>query len=109
MKYKQDQPKVKHVGFHNIFHTKNKLGLDKAYASDNKVYISGDTAFIAGTVSWQDVFNDWVKVPLGLTRYSQRYQDADSVLKKNPQVNKLVGHSLGSVVSDESAKRNKDE
>ena len=99
-------PLVKNVGFSNNFHNTNKLGLSKAYASDNSTHIDGDTLFIAGTKTMRDVFSDWIKIPLGLTRYSKRYKEAEDVLKANPQVKNLIGHSLGSAVSDELSKRN---
>jgi hypothetical protein len=101
-------PLVKNVGFGINFHNINKLGLSKAYASDNSTHIDGDTLFIAGTKTYQDVFSDWIKIPLGLTRYSKRYKEAEDVLKANPQVKNLIGHSLGSAVSDELSKRNED-
>ena len=101
-------PLVKNVGFSSNFHNTNKLGLSKAYASDNSTHIDGDTLFIAGTKTMRDVFSDWIKIPLGLTRYSKRYKEAEDVLKANPQVKNLIGHSLGSAVSDELSKRNED-
>ena len=104
---KQEQPKIKHVGFApgiGNFHKKNRIGFDNAYSSNNKLYIEGDTAYIAATDNWKDVFNGWVKIPLSLTRYSQRYQDADDLLKSNPQVKQLTGNSLGGVVSLELQK-----
>jgi len=108
MKYNNKIPLVKNVGFGNNFHNINKLGLGKAYASDNSTHIDGDTLFIAGTKTMRDVFSDWIKIPLGLTRYSKRYKEAEDVLKANPQVKNLIGHSLGSAVSDELSKRNED-
>ena len=101
-------PLVKNVGFSNNFHNTNKLGLSKAYASDNSTHIDGDTLFIAGTKTARDVFSDWIKIPLGLTKYTKRYKEAEDVLKANPQVKNLIGHSLGSAVSDELSKRNED-
>ena len=106
MKYNNNIPLVKNVGFGSNFHNTNKLGLSKAYASDNSTHIDGDTLFIAGTKTMRDVFSDWIKIPLGLTRYSKRYKEAEDVLKANPQVKNLIGHSLGSAVSDELSKRN---
>ena len=43
MKYNNKIPLVKNVGFGNNFHNINKLGLGKAYASDNSTHIDGDT------------------------------------------------------------------
>ena len=39
---------------------------------------------------------------------SQRYKDADELLKENPQVKKLVGHSLAGSVSLELEKQKPD-
>ena len=108
MKYNNKIPLVKGVGFSSNYRNINKLGLGKAYASDNSTHIDGDTLFIAGTKTARDVFSDWIKIPLGLTRYSQRYKEAEKVLAANPQVKNLIGHSLGSAVSDELSKRNGD-
>ena len=91
----------KNVGFHKI----NEIGLKKAYASDNKVHVDGDTAFIAGTSSIGDWYDNFTKIPVwGDLRNSTRYKQADEVLKQNPQVKKLVSHSLGSSVSLELEK-----
>ena len=108
MKYNNKIPQTKSVGFHNNFHHQNKLGLDKAYASNNSTYIDGETLYIAGTKTRQDIFSDWVKIPLGLTKHTHRYKEAEDVLKANPNVKKLVGHSLGSAVSDELRKQHPD-
>ena len=93
MKYNTKIPQTKSVGFHNNFHNTNKLGLSKAYASDSSTHIDGDTLFIAGTKTTRDIFSDWIKIPLGLTRYSKRYKEAEDVLKANPQAKNLSGHS----------------
>ena len=74
---------MKNVGFHQ----RNELGLKNAYKSKNKIYIDNDKMFLAGTSNLQDVWDD-LKIPLNLTRFSQRYQDADNLLKENPQVKK---------------------
>jgi hypothetical protein len=94
---------MKHIGS-NAIHKRNQKGLDSATKSSNKISIQGDTMFVAGTSNLQDVWDDF-KVPLGLTKFSQRYQDADNLLKLNPQVNKLVGHSLGGISAVELQKQ----
>jgi hypothetical protein len=98
---------MKNKGFTNMLHQRNQTGLDNAYGSKNKISIKDDTMFIAGTSNLQDVWDDF-KIPLGLTKFSQRYQDADNLLKNNPQVKKLVGHSLAGSVSLELQKRHPD-
>ena len=94
---------MKSVGFHK----RNETGLSNAYKSKKKLYVKDDTLFIAGTSNLQDVWDD-LKIPLRLTRFSQRYQDADNLLKANPQVKKLVGHSLAGSVSLELQKQQPD-
>ena len=95
---------MKDVGFTNTFHHKNQIGLDSAYKSFNKLSIKDDTMFVAGTSNLRDVWDD-LKLPFYLTRYTKRYQDADNLLKSNPQVKKLVGHSLAGSVSLELQKQ----
>ena len=72
----------------------DKQGLDKATAARDKVYVHGNTMYVAGTSNLQDVWDDF-KIPFGKTAQSQRYKDADALLAKNPQASNLVGHSLG--------------
>ena len=109
MKYNTKIPLVKNVGFSSNFHNINKLGLGKTYASNSSTHIDGENMYIAGTKTARDVFSDWIKIPLGLTRYSKRYKEAEDVLKENPQVKNLVGHSLSSAVSDELRKAHPDQ
>ena len=53
------------------------------------------TLFVAGTSDLHDVWDD-LKIPLGLTKHSRRYKQADEDLKKHgDNVKDLVGHSLG--------------
>jgi hypothetical protein len=72
----------------------DKEGLDKAYARADKLFVNGDTLYVAGTSYWQDVW-DVLKIPFNKTAEAQRYKDADGLLGKNPQIVNLVGHSLG--------------
>ena len=108
MKYNKQIPQVKNLGLQNNFHYKNKLGLDKAYKSNTSTHIDGDTMFIAGTKNLKDWYDDITKLPFGLTKHADRYKDAEKALKENPQIKNLVGHSLGSSVSDELRKQHSD-
>ena len=45
----------------------DRVGLDRAYADPNKVYMTGDSMYVAGTSSLGDVVDD-IGIPLGLTR-----------------------------------------
>ena len=99
MKYNKQNPIIKSVGF-NTDHERNAIGLDNAYASPSKLYLQGDKLYIAGTSSLQDVWDD-LKIPFHLTRFSQRYQNADNLLAKHPEVTDLSAHSLGSAVAQD--------
>ncbi len=74
------------------------MGLDKAYASENNMYVEGDTLFVSGTSSLGDAVDD-LSIPLGLTNRSKRFAEANAALSKNPQVKRVVGHSLGGAVA----------
>jgi hypothetical protein len=78
------------------FHARNEEGLRKAYESPNKTYVDGDTEFVAGTdpTDYRDIWADAL-IPFNLTRYGHRYEQAKKTLDENPQVTRLVGHSLG--------------
>ena len=58
-------------------------GLNKAYALPNKVYVDNNTnkMYIAGTSNFRDVWDD-IKIPFHLTSNSQRYEQAEQVLKE---------------------------
>ena len=108
MKYNNNLPQIKNIGLQNNFHHTDKLGLSKAYASDSATHIDGDTMYIAGTRNIRDWYDDFTKLPFGLTKHAHRYKQAEDVLKQNPQVKQLVGHSLSSAVSDELRKQHPD-
>ena len=46
MKFNNKIPLVKGVGFSSDFHNINKLGLGKAYASDNSTHIDGEICIL---------------------------------------------------------------
>jgi thymidylate synthase (FAD) len=69
---------MKDIGLTNTFHQRNQIGLDSAYKSGTKLSIKDDTMFVAGTSNLQDAWDD-LKVPLGLTKFSQRYQDVNKL------------------------------
>jgi len=85
----------------------DRVGLDKAYADEHKVYMEGDSLFVAGTSSLGDAVDD-LALPFGLTRGRQRYSDASRVLNSNPKIRRVVGHSLGGDVSLELGKERPD-
>jgi len=73
-------------------------GLSKAYEQPNKIYINNHKTNIAGTSTLQDVWYD-LKTTFHLTKHSKRYEDADKLFKDNPQIDDIVGHSLGGAVA----------
>jgi hypothetical protein len=76
----------------------DKDGLDKAYSKESKLYTHGDTLYIAGTSSLQDVWDD-LKIPFRQTDKSMRYKNASALLKVNRDITNVVGHSLGGSVA----------
>ena len=85
----------------------DRVGVDKAYADPHKVYMEGDSLFVAGTSSVGDAVDD-IALPFGLTKGTQRYIDTERVLKANPKIRRIVGHSLGGAVSLELGKERPD-
>ena len=61
-------------------------------------------SYIAGTHAPRDFF-DWKLIPTGLMKYSERYGQAEAALKDNPQVDTVIGHSLGSSTAAEINKQ----
>jgi pimeloyl-ACP methyl ester carboxylesterase len=81
----------------------DKAGLNKAYGRGSKLYTHGNTLYIAGTSSLQDVWDD-LKIPFNQTAHSERYRKAASLLKVNKDIQNVVGHSLGGSVALELQK-----
>jgi hypothetical protein len=93
--YNRTAPEAKQPKQPNVINPiTDKEGLDKAYAANEKLYVNGKTMYVAGTSNLQDAWDD-LKIPFGLTSKAKRYKDADALLAENPQVENLVGHSLG--------------
>ena len=87
----------------DAFHQRNQMGLDRAYKNSKGIlpYIEpeGDTLYIAGTQNAQDVYDDVMNVPFwGDMKKAERYKTAEVYLNSNPQIKRLVGHSLGGSV-----------
>jgi hypothetical protein len=120
-----------------FYHIADNEGLRRAYNQPNRIYINGDRMYVAGTTWTDDRMNiskpplytmllkglfpgmipdnfslndavDDLKIPTFQTKNIQRYKDAEQVLKDNPNVNTLVGHSMGSSVILELNKANND-
>ena len=87
--------------------SKNKIedrqGLSNAYSSPNGLYKTGSTLYIGGTGAKdgsinRDIMDDLLLVPTRNIKHSEKYQDVIKYLNKNPDVKRLVGHSLASAV-----------
>ena len=76
----------------------DREGLDRAYATSEGIFTDGDTEYIAGTKSFGDVVDD-LSIPFGMTRGTARYDAAARTLVANPQIRRVVGHSLGGAVA----------
>jgi len=107
----------------------DKEGLERAYQQGDS-YTYGDTLYIAGSWTARDWFDDatkipkWQNVPGGFSpvtdfmnsvlgkkllgtgdlRNAERYQAAEKALKANPNIKRVIGHSLGGSVALELQK-----
>jgi pimeloyl-ACP methyl ester carboxylesterase len=87
----------------------DRVGLRRAYAAPDSIYVRGDTAYVAGTQisrmgeNFRDLYDD-VKIPFGLTRTTHRYEQLQKALAAHSEVKHLVGHSLGGSTVLEAAK-----
>ena len=88
-------------------------GLKTAYANNTGLFRSGNTLYISGTggnsglgAKVNDVFSDIFLIPTHNLQFSDKYRDVMNELEKNPDITRLVGHSLGSSVLQEINNRN---
>ena len=81
-------------------------GIKRAY-TEGDTHVHGKTLYVAGSqLRFQDWFDDFTKIPFwGDLRESARYKAAEAVLKANPQIENVVGHSLGGSVALELQKQ----
>jgi hypothetical protein len=91
----------------------DRVGLARAYAAPDSVYVLGDTAYVAGTQisrmgeNFRDMVDD-VKIPFGFTRNTYRYEQLQKALSAHPELRHMVGHSLGASTILEAAKSRPD-
>jgi hypothetical protein len=61
--------------------------------------------YISGTHSAHDVITD-IAIPFHILKYTDRYKQAKQILSLNPNVKRIVGHSLGGAIMTELIKDN---
>ena len=74
----------------------NTQGIRMAYDTDNKIYVRGNKMYVGGTTSAVNWLENFTKLPFGVlggVRDMERYIEAERILKENPQISELVGHS----------------
>ena len=74
----------------------NTQGIKIAYDKDNKIFVKDNKMYIGGTVSAVNWLENLTKLPFGVlggVRDMERYINAKEVLRNNPQITELVGHS----------------
>ena len=81
----------------------DRWGLHQAYASPTGLYRTGSTLYISSTGGKdgdinQDILDDLLRLPTRNAHNTQKYKDAMEMIKKSPEVDRLVGHSLASAV-----------
>ena len=81
----------------------DRWGLSQAYSNPTGLYKTGSTLYISGTGGKdgdinQDIYDDLLLLPTRNAHNTQKYKDAMEMIKKSPEVDRLVGHSLASAV-----------
>jgi len=81
----------------------DRFGLSNAYASKSGLYSTGKTLYISGTTGkdgsiTRDIIDDLIHLPTRNAEQTEKYKDVINYLKDNPQIKRVVGHSLGSAV-----------
>ena len=81
----------------------DRQGLKNAYDSPSGLYLTGKSLFVSGTTGkdgsiTRDILDDLIHLPSRSAENTEKYKDAIKMLEKNPQITRLVGHSLGSAV-----------
>ena len=83
----------------------DRQGLKNAYDSPSGLYKTGKTLYISGTTgkdgsTTRDILDDLIHLPSRSAENTEKYKDAIKMLEKSPEITRLVGHSLGSAVTN---------
>ena len=83
----------------------DRQGLKNAYDSPSGLYKTGKTLYISGTTGkdgsiTRDILDDLIHLPSRSAENTEKYKDAIKMLEKSPEITRLVGHSLGSAVTN---------
>ena len=93
----------RHIG--NKEKLEDRAGLKNAYDSPSGLYKTGKTLYISGTTGkdgsiTRDILDDLIHLPSRGAERTEKYKDAIKMLEKSPEITRLVGHSLGSAVTN---------
>ena len=69
------------------------------------MFVSGDTVYVAGTHTAQDVLTD-MSIPIGRLSQTNRYKQFEQIMNLYPEITQAVGHSLGASIVLEYLKNN---
>ena len=83
----------------------DRQGLKNAYDSPSGLYKTGKTLYISGTTGkdgsiTRDILDDLIHLPSRSAENTEKCKDALKMLEKSPEITRLVGHSLGSAVTN---------
>ena len=83
----------------------DRQGLKNAYDSPSGLYKTGKTIYLSGTTGkdgsiTRDILDDLIHLPSRSAENTEKYKDAIKMLEKSPEITRLVGHSLGSAVTN---------
>ena len=93
----------RHIG--NKEKLEDRAGLKNAYDSPSGLYKTGKTLYISGTTGkdgsiTRDILDDLIHLPSRSAENTEKYKDAIKMLEQSPEITRLVGHSLGSAVTN---------
>ncbi len=74
-------------------------GLTKAYATSSGLHQHYNKLFIAGTRDFPIDHWDDLKIPFGKTLEGKRGSDAETYYLSHPEIDTVIGHSLGGAIA----------